>query len=89
MEEMFQSKDLEDLLIASNVTEGSKDLEKEEPTVVEASGAMSTCQPVQVMNNSQNKSFGLTSFAEATCDWIPLEVPYGEGRAMLGGAVHR
>jgi len=27
--------------------------------------------------------------AKATCDWIPLEVPYGEGRAMLGGAVHK
>ena len=52
MEEMFQSKDPEDLLIASNVTEGSKDLEKEEPTVVEASGAMSPCQHVQVMKSS-------------------------------------
>merc|ERR1719320_740686 len=31
----------------------------------------------------------LPTCTKATCDWIPLEVPYGEGRAMLGGAVHR
>merc|ERR1719481_804695 len=27
--------------------------------------------------------------AKATCEWIPLEIPYGEGKAMLGGAVHK
>jgi len=47
MEEVFMSKDPEDLLTVSNATEASKGLERQEPTALETVGATHTCLPVQ------------------------------------------
>ena len=52
-EEVFMSKDPEDLLTVSNATEASKGLERQEPTALETVGATHTCLPVQVRRDDK------------------------------------
>ena len=54
-------------------------------------GAMKICQPVQVRKKDKNHvEYSLITLLEATCDQTGmLDIPYGEGRALLKGAVYK
>ena len=54
-------------------------------------GAMKICQPVQVREKDINHAkYSLITLPEATCDQTGmLDIPYGEGRALLKGAVYK
>ena len=54
-------------------------------------GAMKICQPVQVRKTDiDHVRYSLITLLEASCDQTGmLDIPYGEGKALLKGAVYK